>query len=216
VVSTRVTLVAYSSPRGLDPRRLVVLAVKVSQGKVRERGVEHYLREFPEKDVGEWILKATEFPSVLEHVVFTFYIEGISRVASHQLVRHRIASYTQESQRYTEVRSDYVVPDTVVRSGFEERFRELAEACYQLYREMVGSGVPYEDARYVLPQAFTTSVLMTVNLRELVHIACLRLSEKAQWEIREVVRAMVEEASRVVPEIPELITKSCYPRGEFL
>jgi thymidylate synthase (FAD) len=208
-VGVRVTLVAHSSPGGLDPRRLVVLAVKVSQGKVREKGIEHYLREFPEKDVHEWVLKAAEFPSVLEHVVFTFYIEGISRVASHQLVRHRIASYTQESQRYAEVRSDYVVPDTVVRSGFEERFRELAEACYQLYREMVGSGVPYEDARYVLPQAFTTSILMTVNLRELIHIACLRLSEKAQWEIREVVRAMVEEASRVVPEIPELTSRMC-------
>jgi thymidylate synthase (FAD) len=208
----KVTLVAYSSPRGLDPRRLVVLAVKVSQGRVRERGVEHYLREYPERDVHEWLLQAGGFPSVLEHVVFTFYIEGISRVASHQLVRHRIASYTQESQRYAEVRSDYVVPDTVVRAGFGDRFRELVEACYQLYREMVGSGVPYEDARYVLPQAFTTSILMTVNLRELIHIACLRLSERAQWELREVVRAMVEEASKVVPEVAELISRMCYLR----
>jgi len=209
----KVTLVAYSSPRGLDPRRLVVLAVKVSQGRVRERGVEHYLREYSERDVHEWLLQAGGFPSVLEHVVFTFYIEGISRVASHQLVRHRIASYTQESQRYAEVRPDYVVPESVVRAGFGDRFRGLAEACYQLYREMVGSGVPYEDARYVLPQAFTTSILMTVNLRELIHIACLRLSEKAQWELREVVRAMVEEASRVVPEVAELISKMCYLRG---
>jgi thymidylate synthase (FAD) len=216
VVSTRVTLVAYSSPGGLDPRRLVLLAVKVSQGKVRERGVEHYLREYPEKDVHEWILKATEFPSVLEHIVFTFYIEGISRVASHQLVRHRIASYTQESQRYSRVGLDYVVPDSVLRAGFEVGFRNAVTRCYDLYLRMVDAGVPFEDARYVLPQAFTTSILMTVNLRELIHIACLRLSERAQWEIREVVRAMVEEASRVVPEIPELITKSCYPRGEYL
>jgi thymidylate synthase (FAD) len=205
----RVILVAYSSPGGLDPRRLVVLAVKVSQGKVREKGIEHYLREFPEKDVHEWMLKAAEFPSVLEHVVFTFYIEGISRVASHQLVRHRIASYTQESQRYAEVRPDYVVPETVLGRNFEYRYRDAVERCYRVYEAMVDSGVPYEDARYVLPQAFTTSVLMTVNLRELIHIACLRLSERAQWEIREVVRAMVEEASRVVPEIPELISRMC-------
>jgi thymidylate synthase (FAD) len=208
-VALRVTLVAYSSPGGLDPRRLVVLAVKVSQGKVREKGIEHYLREFPEKDVHEWVLKAAEFPSVLEHVVFTFYIEGISRVASHQLVRHRIASYTQESQRYAEVRLDYVVPETVLGRNFEYRYRDAVERCYRLYEAMVDSGVPLEDARYVLPQAFTTSILMTVNLRELIHIACLRLSGRAQWEIREVVRAMVEEASRVVPEIPELISRMC-------
>jgi thymidylate synthase (FAD) len=212
-VGVRVTLVAYSSPGGLDPRRLVVLAVKVSQGKVREKGIEHYLREFPEKDVHEWMLKAAEFPSVLEHVVFTFYIEGISRVASHQLVRHRIASYTQESQRYAEVWPDYVVPESVVRHGFEERYKDAVERCYRLYRAMLDSWVPYEDARYVLPQAFTTSILMTVNLRELIHIACLRLSERAQWEIREVVRAMVEEASRVVPEIPELIMGMCASYG---
>jgi thymidylate synthase (FAD) len=209
VVYVRVTLVAHSSPRGLDPRRLVLLAVKVSQGKVREKGVEHYLREYPEKDVHEWVLKATEFPSVLEHIVFTFYIEGISRVASHQLVRHRIASYTQESQRYSRVGLDYVVPESVVRVGYETEFRNAVTRCYDLYLRMVEEGVPLEDARYVLPQAFTTSVLMTVNLRELVHIACLRLSEKAQWEIREVVRAMVEEASRVVPEVRELVSRTC-------
>jgi thymidylate synthase (FAD) len=205
----RVTLVAYSSPGGLDPRRLVVLAIKVSQGKVREKGIEHYLREYPEKDVHEWILKAAEFPSVLEHVVFTFYIEGISRVASHQLVRHRIASYTQESQRYAEVQPDYVIPERVEEKGFVERYKDAVERCYRLYRAMLDSEVPFEDARYVLPQCFTTSILMTVNLRELVHIACLRLSEKAQWEIREVVRAMVEEASKVVPEIKDLIARMC-------
>jgi thymidylate synthase (FAD) len=205
----RVSLVAYSSPRGLDPRRLVVLAVKVSQGRVRERGVEHYLREYPERDVHEWLLKASGFPSVLEHVVFTFYIEGISRVASHQLVRHRIASYTQESQRYSRVGLDYVVPESVVEKGFEIEFRNAVTRCYDLYLRMVESGVPLEDARYVLPQALTTSILMTVNLRELIHIACLRLSERAQWELREVVRAMVEEASRVVPEVAELISRMC-------
>jgi len=142
-------------------------------------------------------------------VVFTFYIEGISRVASHQLVRHRIASYTQESQRYSEAKLDYVVPESVARAGFGGRFRETVERCYRLYWEMVEAGVPLEDARYVLPQAVTTSILMTVNLRELVHIACVRLSEKVQWELREVVKAVVEEASKVVPEVKELIEVMC-------
>jgi len=205
----RVSLIAVNAPGGVDPRRLVVLAVKVSQGKVREKGVEHYLREYPEGDVRRWLLKASEFPSVLEHITFTFYVEGISRVASHQLVRHRIASYTQESQRYSEVRPHYVVPKTVELKGFGDVFRVLAERCYRLYREMIKAGVPYEDARYVLPQAFTTSILMTVNLREFVHIACVRLRPEAQWELREVVKVMVEESSKVVPEVKELIERMC-------
>jgi len=205
----KVSLVAVNAPGGVDSRRLVVLAVKVSQGKVREKGVEHYLREYPEGDVHRWLLKTSEFPSVLEHITFTFYVEGISRVASHQLVRHRIASYTQESQRYSEVRPHYVVPKTVESKGFGDVFRVLTERCYRLYREMIKAGVPYEDARYVLPQAFTTSILMTVNLREFVHIACVRLRPEAQWELREVVKVMVEESSKVVPEVKELIERMC-------
>ncbi len=205
----RVTLVAWNAPEGADLRRLVLLAVKTSQGKLASKGLDHYLRNYPEEDVRSWLIEAVKFPSVLEHVVFTFLIEGISRVTSHQLVRHRIASYTQESQRYSETKPEYVIPETVRVKGFEERFKNLVEELFRFYKEMVDSGVPYEDARYILPQAVTTRILMTVNLRELIHIACLRLSDKAQWEIRELVSKMVEEASRVVPELPNLIRSAC-------
>ncbi|MCS7099237.1 MAG: FAD-dependent thymidylate synthase [Sulfolobales archaeon] len=205
----RVTLVSWSSPADADPRRLIVLAVKTSQGKLSHDTLPHYLRDYPEKDVRGWILESANFPSVLEHVSFTFLIEGISRVTSHQLVRHRIASYTQESQRYSEAGRDYVVPESVVAGGFEEKFRDLVENSFKLYVEMVKAGIPMEDARYILPQAVTTRILMTVNLRELLHIACLRLSEKAQWEIRELVREMINEASKIVPEIYNLLTALC-------
>ena len=205
----RVRLIAWSHFNGLDPRRLVILAVKTSTGDIRKKSIDHYLTSYPERDVSSWIIKAIDFPSVYEHVTFTFMIEGISRVTSHQLVRHRIASYTQESQRYTIIPRDYVIPKSIMNSEFKDKFIKLVNEAFNLYEEMVKKGIPYEDARYVLPQATTTNILMTVNLRELIHIACLRLSPKAQWEIREVVRLMVKEASRIVPELPQVISKAC-------
>jgi len=108
-------------------------------------------------------------------------------------VRHRLASYTQESQRFSAVERSFVVPPSVEEKGFGEKFRELMEKAYALYDEMVSAGVPQEDARYIIPQAVETRLLMTVNLRELLHISCLRLSPYAQWEIRELVSQMVED-----------------------
>ncbi len=204
-----VKLIAWTGGSLEDARRLIVLAVKTSAGKLGLKSAEHYLRSYGEDDVRHHVAEAFKYPSVLEHVVFTFLIEGISRVTSHQLVRHRIASYTQESQRYSAVEREYVIPDTIVKAGFEERFRKLMENAYGLYDEMVKAGIPYEDARYVIPQAVTTRMLMTVNLRELIHIACLRLSSHAQWELRNVVGLMVKEASGVIPELPQLLRGSC-------
>ncbi len=245
----KVKLIGFSTPVGsCDPRRLIVLAIKVSQGRLHERSPEYYLREYPERLVGEWVSKAWGFPSVLEHVVFTFLIEGISRVCSHQLVRHRIASYAQESQRYSESYAKRVIERIVQR--YEElrslpkseairRFlevadpRELIEVASEAfvippvgegeaqsmarsflealarYYQLVESGMRLEDARFALPQAIKTRMLVTMNLRELIHVACLRLSPKAQWEIREVVKKMVEEAKKVVPEIDTLLEKMC-------
>ena len=205
----RVKLISWSNGGVEDPRRLVVLAVKISAGSLRRRSASYYLNEYSEEGVSKWLKDAVKFPSVLEHIVFTFLIEGISRVTSHQLVRHRIASYTQESQRYSVISKKYVVPKSIMLKGYEDRFHNIVEESFKLYVEMVESGVPPEDARYVLPQAVTTNILMTVNLRELLHIACLRLSSKAQWEIRELVNLMIDEVARVIPEIRDLIELFC-------
>lgn len=244
-----VKLVGFSMPiLGKDPRRLIVLAVKVSQGKLHERNAEHYLSTYPEERVGEWVSKAWAFPSVLEHVVLTFLVEDISRVCSHQLVRHRIASYTQESQRYSEsyaVRALKKAVEILEEKGLRvpvkrgDVFRKLLEVAsdseivevakqafvlpptmppriarsfleaLSKYYDALESGVPMEDARFLLPQAIKTRVLVTMNLRELIHVACLRLAQKAQWEIREVVRAMISEAKRIVPEVDLLIESMC-------
>ncbi len=207
-----VKLIAWSSGLVKDPRRLVLLAIKTSAGKLKEKPFEYYLREYPEDKLSEWLLQAVKYPSTLEHITFTFYIEGISRVTSHQLVRHRIASYTQESQRYSAAERDYITPPSIINSGLEVKFREYVSKAYELYDEIVKSGIPYEDARYILPQAVTTRLLMTVNLREFIHIACLRTSIHAQWEIKELINLMIEEVSKIIPEISELILKGCEER----
>ena len=212
----KVRLIAYNKPIiGGDPRRLIVLASKISVGKLKDKTVEHYLsREYPEDKVSKWIIAAAHgFPSVLEHVVFTFLIEDISRVTSHQLVRHRIASYTQESQRYSAAEEDYVVPKSIMlKSELREKYEHLMKEAYKLYSEFLENNIPYEDARFILPQAVKTRILMTLNLRELLHIASLRLCSKAQWEIREVVEKMIDEAAKVIPELnvlKEELKKKC-------
>jgi thymidylate synthase (FAD) len=124
--------------------------------------------------------------SVLEHVSFTFGVKGISRACSHQLVRHRLASYSQQSQRYVrKTDSAAVVPGSIsdVRK-FKEKFDALLGEIEAFYNEMVEAGIPAEDARYILPNAVTTNIVMTMNMRELIHASSLRLCLRAQWEIR--------------------------------
>lgn len=126
--------------------------------------------------------------SVMEHIYFTFKIEGISRACSHQLVRHRHCSFTQRSQRYcSEDGFGFVTPSTVD----EGRFANDMEDIKDWYEEYQKSGVPNEDARYVLPNACETSLYLSCNLRELIHMSNERLCRRAQWEIRELVQQMV-------------------------
>ena len=142
--------------------------------------------------------------SVLEHCCFTFSIEGISRACSHQLVRHRIASYSQQSQRY--VNGDkfgYVIPETIykdenVLKAYESYMRDTMD----FYKYMVEiNGIPKEDARYVLPNATTTNIVVTMNARELLHFIELRSSPRAQWEIRELAQEMLKQLKEVAPVI---------------
>ncbi|ASI99720.1 FAD-dependent thymidylate synthase [Thermococcus celer] len=140
--------------------------------------------------------------SILEHAVLTFAIEGCSRVCSHQLVRHRLASYTQQSQRYIklnreDVEETFVIPESVKnRPELYEKWKGLMREAMELYEESYDSGVHQEDARFILPQAVRTKIVVTMNLRELKHFLGLRACERAQWEIREVAWKMLEEIAR--------------------
>lgn len=126
--------------------------------------------------------------SVFEHVYFTFKVEGVSRALSHQLVRHRHCSFSQRSQRYcSEDGFEYVTPPSVDEGWFASDMKDIADG----YGEYQANGVPNEDARYLLPNACATSLYLSCNLRELIHIANERLCNRAQWEIRALVTCMV-------------------------
>lgn len=157
--------------------------------------------------------------SVLEHVVFTFKISGISRACSHQLVRHRIASYSQQSQRYVGLSSrdtfDYVVPDTISDNHEAcDEYNKLMRAISEIYGRLVDCyGIPQEDARYVLPNACSTELVMTMNARELRHFFSLRCCNRAQWEIRELAQRMLKICKDVAPVIFHEAGPSCEKYG---
>ena len=129
--------------------------------------------------------------SVLEHVSFTFGIEGISRSCSHQLVRHRLASYSQQSQRYVAASGSNVVPPSIAGSQYVFAVGDLLNDIDNLYREMVDAGIPAEDARFILPNAAETKLVMTMNARELHHFFTLRCCRRSQWEIRAMAKQML-------------------------
>lgn len=131
--------------------------------------------------------------SVFEHIYFTFKIEGISRACSHQLVRHRHCSFTQRSQRYcSEDGFGFVTPPSIEKDEELDHYKDyMTTFVAPNYKELQTMGVPNEDARYVLPNACETSLYLSCNLRELIHMSNERLCRRAQWEIRELVQQMV-------------------------
>jgi len=141
--------------------------------------------------------------SILEHWSATFAIEGVSRALLAQLTRHRIASFSVMSQRYVNMDDfKYVTPETVKESIYtSEPYRELMEQIDALYHTLTAHGVPEEDARYILPNACCTNIVMTMNARELRHFFSLRCCNRAQWEIRELAEKMLEECKDVAPKL---------------
>ena len=148
--------------------------------------------------------------SVMEHIYFTFKIEGISRACSHQLVRHRHCSFTQRSQRYcSEDGFKVVLPPSIDDGDDGDRYFRYYEGIEDIqadYTMLTELGVPNEDARYILPNACETSLYLSCNLRELIHIANERLCTRAQWEIRELVKQMI---SLVDPELQFMLVPKC-------
>jgi len=158
--------------------------------------------------------------SVVEHASFTFSVEGISRSLTHQLVRHRIASYSQQSQRYVNMsRAEYVLPPSLSEDRDARRiFEEAMEQAWKAYRELAEK-VPKEDARYVLPNACHTNITITMNARELWHMFTLRCCRRAQWEIRLMAWKMLAEVKQVAPILFQNAGPACFrgpcPEGDY-
>ena len=141
--------------------------------------------------------------SILEHCCFTFSIEGISRACSHQLVRHRIASYSQQSQRYVDGNKfGYVIPPEIESNPNRKMaYEKWMKLTMEMYNSFMDCGVKKEDARYILPNATTTNIVVTMNARELLHFIELRSSKRSQWEIRELAQEMLKQLKKVAPVI---------------
>jgi len=154
--------------------------------------------------------------SVIEHASFTFSIEGVSRAMTHQFVRHRIASYTQQSQRFVtyDTLEKYVTPKSIAENlNAKKIFDETLEKISETYQKLLTVGIPKEDARFILPNAAKTNIIVTMNARELRHFFNLRCCTRSQWEIREVATEMLKQAKEAAPALFENAGPSCVELG---
>ncbi|MGE5584169.1 MAG: FAD-dependent thymidylate synthase [Bacillota bacterium] len=204
-----VMLVSYTP----DPERLVAIAARQCYSPLGAAELAEGLSDEKVGDLIRTIIEAGHL-SPTEHASFTFTIEGVSRALSHQLVRHRIASYSQQSQRYVNEQGfDYVVPPSVAANEQARRlFEEQMERARDAYRALVEL-VPREDARFVLPNACGTRLVVTMNCRSLYNFFERRLCERAQWEIRDLARAMLERVREVAPRLFSWVGPPCEMRG---
>ena len=153
---------------------------------------------------------ASGHESVLEHAVFTFRVEDISRVTLAQLTRHRLASFSVQSQRYVKLEDpELVVPDSIRTSAFAAEAESSMRYMLNLYQRMVEAGIPAEDARYVTPQSVPTSLIVTMNVRELRHFFTLRCCNRAQWEIRKLAEEMLKLCKKEAPILFENAGPGC-------
>lgn len=152
--------------------------------------------------------------SVLEHASFTFGIEGVSRALTHQLVRHRIASYSQQSQRYVDEKNfSYIIPPKIKEDQkLKKEFEDFMESSRVLYAKL-SEKIPKEDARFVLPNAVETRIIVTMNTRSLYNFFEKRLCTRAQWEIRALASEMLSEVKKVAPLLFNHIGPQCEHLG---
>ncbi|MEW5819100.1 MAG: FAD-dependent thymidylate synthase [Cyanobacteriota bacterium] len=153
--------------------------------------------------------------STLEHCQYVFAVSGISRACSHQLVRHRHMSFSQKSQRYvTEISQfEYITPPSIEKSEFIDEYNNFMTEIQVFYTKMINAGIKAEDARFILPNATNTSMILSLNLREFIHVSELRLCANAQHEIRKLVQKMVNLAVKKDPWLKDYLVPKCVNIG---
>ena len=212
-----------------NPEETVAMAAKLCYSPSDITSLKDKIETKDQKAFVEKLVKMGHM-SPIEHASFTFAIEGVSRACSHQLVRHRLASYSQQSQRYVseEAGFDYVIPP-VIKEDREMRkmFVHFMEQAQNAYNDMVKKlnekGIKGEsanqDARFVLPNAAETKIMVTMNARELLHFFRQRCCNRAQWEIRQAAEEMLKLVKKAAPTIfhkagPGCLYSPC-PEGDY-
>lgn len=193
-----------------DPERAVALAGRLCYSPV---GLDELSARLDGEAVRGFVRKlaAMGHLSAFEHVSFTFAAEGVSRVLTHQLVRHRIASYSQQSQRYVSEHDFLAITPLSIESNpaTKQKFKFLMNEIKKVYNELVVLGIDKEDARYVLPNATGTRIIVTMNARSLLNFFELRCCLRAQWEIRRLAEDMLDKARAVAPALFEKAGPTC-------
>jgi len=191
----------------------------------KKKTTAELFEELSEKEALDFLKMVMGFghASVTEHACFTFSISGVSRALTHQLVRHRLASYTQQSQRYVKFSKEeiqYVTPHTIAKDAEAKKaYDELMAKVADVYEKLINKKIPPEDARFVLPNAATTNIVVTMNARELWHFFTLRTCRRAQWELREIAEEMLRQAKKATPKLfknagPPCVRGKC-PEGKM-
>ena len=209
----------------LDPEELTALGARLCYSKST---INDLNRRISEKDQSDfiWKLKNMGHESIFEHASFTFGIEGVSRVLLAQLTRHRIASFSVQSQRYVSYEKGfgYIIPPKITALGedavarYHDQMNQIEE-WYKEWQKQLGQGEKSnEDARFVLPNACETRILLTMNARELCHFFSLRMCNRAQWEINELATRMHRLCMETAPALfadagPACLRGRC-PEGE--
>ncbi|MCL5036716.1 MAG: FAD-dependent thymidylate synthase [Chloroflexi bacterium] len=204
-----------------EPQKLAAAAARICR---HDEDAQLVLKNLSDKEcsrlIDECLQKGHE--SVLEHASFTFAIEGISRVTTHQLVRHRIASYSQQSLRHTRIEGgdSFVIPPEIKdNEGACGIFRKCCTDALVSYNGMIDMGIKPEDARYILPMGVRSRIIVTMNARSLRNFFRLRTCSKAQWEIRETALRMLDEVREAAPGLfrdsgPPCMEGKC-PEGDL-
>jgi thymidylate synthase (FAD) len=193
-----------------EPERACATAARQSHSAV---GVKELTQKMSDEQVNAFLKKIIKLNhlSVIEHASFTFGIEGVSRALTHQLVRHRLASYTQQSQRYVKANDfSYVIPPSIKNNpALEKKFVDEMNSVAKIYSEFLEAGVNAEDARFLLPNACETKIVVTMNARELLHFFKERSCVLAQWEIRGLAEEMLRQCREIAPTLFAHAGPSC-------
>ena len=208
-----------------DPDELVALGARLCYARADLDALQQKVESGDQHGFVERVMQRGHL-SVTEHASFTFAVEGVSRALLAQLTRHRIASFSVQSQRYVSMADgfDYVIPPAIEALGEDERQEfirqmETMHTWYCHWQEKLGGAKESanEDARFVLPGACETRIMLTMNARELRHFFALRMCSRAQWEIRALAESMFALCYKEVPALfadagPECLRRGC-PEG---
>lgn len=194
-----------------DPERACAVAARLCY---RDATVAELSNDLQPEEIETLLAKVIENGhfSVLEHASFTFSAEEISRVSTHQLVRHRIASYSQQSQRYSRIKQPGFVTPPAIRSNRETQrvYQDALRFAEKRYQQLLAAGITAEDARYILPQATTSRLIFSMNARELWHFFEIRCCQRAQWEIRTLAFLALDAAKREAPSLFAKAGPACW------